>query len=104
MNKPARQPTTHSESRLHIIPDYISLVLQNLALGKPARQSSTYPGGAASKGVDDNVNGHWSGGSCTHTWNNPQPAWWEVNLEDVKNISKVNIKLLMFSTVYSMLP
>ena len=41
--------------------------LTNVALGKIARQSSTYPGGGPQRAVDNNTSGHWDHGSVTHT-------------------------------------
>ena len=50
----------------------------NIALGKPAQQSSTYPGGdyPASNGVD----GRNDDGSMFHTNNETNP-WWQVDLQ-----------------------
>ncbi|KAA1245540.1 S8 family serine peptidase [Aquimarina sp. RZ0] len=61
----------------------------NLALNKPATQSSTGFGGAASRAVDGNTNGNYSNGSVTHT--NREIGWWRVDLGDVYNISSINI-------------
>ncbi|EJK72342.1 hypothetical protein THAOC_06137, partial [Thalassiosira oceanica] len=50
----------------------------NLALHKPAWQSSTVAGGDASRAVDGDTNGNYTGNSVTHTENNPSvpPEWW----------------------------
>ena len=54
----------------------------NLALGKPATQSSTltgYPAANASAAVDGNTDGSFYDGSVTHT-NFDLNAWWQVDL------------------------
>lgn len=62
----------------------------NQALGKSARQSSTEKGGDASRAVDGNTNGSFPEGSVTHTGEEPT-AWWEVDLGQVYDVSKVRI-------------
>lgn len=57
----------------------------NLALGKPAIQSSLYGTGVASYAVDGNPSG-----GITHTQNNAQ-AWWQVDLGGVRPISTIAI-------------
>jgi hypothetical protein len=57
----------------------------NLALGKPATESSTYTYSipvAASYAVDGNTDGKFLDGSTTHT-NDEQGAWWQVDLGSV---------------------
>jgi hypothetical protein len=54
----------------------------NLALGKPATESSTYTYSipvAAGYAVDGNTDGKFLNGSVTHT-NYEQGAWWQVDL------------------------
>lgn len=53
--------------------------LINVALDGTATQSSTYPGGDASKAIDGNTNGAWAGGSVSITQNDTD-AFWEVDL------------------------
>lgn len=62
----------------------------NLALGKPAWQSSYnfWDKGEPSKAVDGNRNSAWSGNSCFHTKNENHP-WWMVDLGSEKHISRV---------------
>ena len=49
----------------------------NLALGKPAVQSSTGYGGTADRAVDGNTNGdYFAGRSVSHTAENNQPQPW----------------------------
>jgi hypothetical protein len=65
----------------------------NLALGKPATQSSTLPGyptaGAASA-VDGNTEGNFSVGSVTAT-NLDTNAWWQVDLGTLAVVSSVTV-------------
>jgi len=64
---------------------------QNLALGRPTEQSSTYAGqGASSHAVDGNTNGSWYQNSITHT-NYDAHAWWRVDLESVQALGTVDI-------------
>jgi hypothetical protein len=51
----------------------------NLALGKPATQSSTWSGAQASRAVDGNVSQDWNMNSIAHTTVESR-AWWEVDL------------------------
>jgi hypothetical protein len=61
----------------------------NLAVGRPATQSSTYSDAAASRATDGNVNGNLSVfNSVTHT-NSEAQAWWQVDLGATKNLSSV---------------
>lgn len=63
---------------------------ENLARGKPARQSSTVGGGDASRAVDGNADGHFERGSVSHTAAEPD-AWLEVDLGSVTTIDAVRI-------------
>ncbi|MEM7128145.1 MAG: SdrD B-like domain-containing protein [Chloroflexota bacterium] len=51
----------------------------NVALNKPASQSSTFSTSTANLAVDGNTDGNWGNGSVTHT-NADNQAWWEVDL------------------------
>lgn len=63
----------------------------NVALGKPARQSSIYNGWAeANLANDGNTAGSFHAGSVTAT-NADLGAWWEVDLGEVYEVSKVTI-------------
>jgi len=65
----------------------------NLALGKPATESSTYTYSipvAAGYAVDGNTDGEFLNGSTTHT-NIEQGAWWQVDLGSKKNINEIII-------------
>lgn len=61
----------------------------NLALGKPARQSSIY-NGDPSQAVDGNSDGNFWNWSVIHTWDDPH-SWWEVDLGAVRQIGRVEI-------------
>ncbi len=63
----------------------------NLALGKPARQSSTAYGevGTAAAAVDGNTDGAWNDRSVTHT--DMENGWWEVDLGSVCEIRSVRV-------------
>lgn len=65
----------------------------NLALGKPATQSSTGWDSPASLAVDGNTNGDWWAGSVSHTEENYQ-AWWQVDLGTAAQISRVDVWLM----------
>ncbi|MGW8952230.1 galactose-binding domain-containing protein [Streptomyces sp. NPDC055709] len=54
-----------------------ALIRTNLALGKPAIQSSTQAG--PEKAVDGNTDGYYGRGSLAHTLQEPYP-WWQVDL------------------------
>ena len=63
----------------------------NVALEKPARQSSTYGNGTADRAVDTDERtdqGPWRAGGVTHTLAD-QNAWWEVDLGETYDISKI---------------
>lgn len=62
----------------------------NIALCGTASQSSTGYGGDASRAIDGNTNGAWSGGSVTHTNTEANP-WWEVALDGTYDIGDINI-------------
>ncbi|WP_378174147.1 carbohydrate-binding protein [Aquimarina sp. SS2-1] len=64
----------------------------NLALTGIATQSSTNQthGGAATRAIDNNTNGKWSGGSVTHTENEINP-WWQVDLKSSYSIDEIVI-------------
>jgi len=61
----------------------------NIALGKPAKQSSVYSGLDAYLGVDGNTDGS-DPNTCLSTQLDPQ-AWWEVDLGDFCVVHKIKI-------------
>ena len=65
----------------------------NVALGKAASQSSTYPGTLdfePGNAVDGDRTGTNSSGSISHTLQDPN-SWWEVDLGDLYSINQVKI-------------
>lgn len=60
----------------------------NLALRKPATQSSDYLGAVAGRAVDGNSDGNYQAGSVTHTTPSAQP-WWQVDLGAVQGLREV---------------
>ncbi|XP_070554944.1 uncharacterized protein [Ptychodera flava] len=72
---------------------YGSLLSENLAVGKPASQSSLYggsPPAGAQSAVDGNTDSNWSSESCTHTVQQ-QNSWWKVDLQNIHSVDKVVI-------------
>ncbi len=64
---------------------------RNLALNKPAYQSSDYGSTAlAGKAVDGNADSNWASGSCTHT-KKEQGAWWAVDLQAEVTVNSVKV-------------
>ena len=63
----------------------------NVAVGRPARQSSVLYGATPDRAVDGNTNRDFQGGqSCTHTLGDNYP-WWAVDLETVSLVISVHI-------------
>lgn len=65
--------------------------LQNVALGKQARQSTTAFGAEANRAVDGNTNGLWGNRSVTHTILDQPDPWWEVDLGALYDISEIKL-------------
>lgn len=63
----------------------------NLALGKPATQSSTYGSSVAGLAVDGNTNGNHGAGSVSHTLNSASQDWWQVDLGQLNRIDTVQL-------------
>jgi len=61
----------------------------NLAVGRPATQSSTYNARGAATAVDGSVQ-DTSEANVSHTLADPQ-AWWQVDLGSVQDVGKVNV-------------
>lgn len=73
-----------------------ALTLTNVAMGKPATQSSISHGGTPNRVVDGNRNGVYRNGSVNHTDNSEdedtglrENPWWEVDLEQVEDINSI---------------
>jgi|GEM_PF-5786729 len=71
-------------------------VFPNVALNKPAIQSTTGYGGDAGRAVDGNRNGDFFAGSVTHTgdsaadgWVAGNPVFWEVDLQGDFSINEI---------------
>ena len=80
-----------SDTVKHIRYDKCALfIIGNIALRKPAIQSTTGYGGVAGRAVDGNSNPSYGGGSCTHT-HRQKGAWWRVDLGRVWAVGKVKI-------------
>jgi YD repeat-containing protein len=63
----------------------------NLALNKPATQSSTFSGiTVASRATDGNVSGNWNDNSVASTDPENQ-AWWQVDLQSVEPIESIKV-------------
>ncbi len=65
-----------------------AVVPLNLALGKPAWQSSNQFGKDGTEAVDGNTDGNWNNGSVSCTDGTPQP-YWEVDLGAVALVEEV---------------
>jgi len=65
--------------------------LNNVALGKPAMQSSTFKSAAASLAVDGNSDGNYWNGSVSSTDGQESSAWWKVDLQGTFNIGQIKI-------------
>ena len=69
----------------------------NVAVGKPATQSSTAYGGDASRAVDGNPSGNFGDNTVTHTadssngWVAGTPVFWEVDLQGDFSINEIAI-------------
>lgn len=61
----------------------------NIALGKPAFQSSTEYGGTAERGNDGGLSGDWNDGTCIHTGSRSSGEWWTVDLGANGTVVKV---------------
>ena len=62
----------------------------NLALKKPAYQSSVSFNGTADLAVDGDATKNYFAGSCTHT-DMEQNPWWAVDLQGEYHLTKVKI-------------
>ena len=64
---------------------------KNIAPGGQASQSSTGYGGEASRAIDGNTNGDYSAGGQTHTNENQENTWWELDLKGAYPIDAIRI-------------
>tara|TARA_R110002051_G_scaffold100879_4_gene171396 strand:- start:40454 stop:43570 length:3117 start_codon:yes stop_codon:yes gene_type:complete len=63
----------------------------NLALSGTASFSSTYPNGDASKAIDGNTNGNWSGNSVAHSMGSTNTDWLTIDLGSSQLIDDIQI-------------
>lgn len=68
----------------------LSLAEVQVMGGGTASQSTTGSGGIASRAIDNNTNGLWSGNSVTHT-DSSSANWWEVELAQASIIEQVDL-------------
>lgn len=64
---------------------------KNIALGKPASQSSVAWQGVAAKAVDGDSDGVFGKGSVTHTREPDGSPWWEVDLEQATTVDSIRV-------------
>jgi formylglycine-generating enzyme required for sulfatase activity len=62
---------------------------KNIALGKPATQTSTAHGGDPRRATDGKTDGEWARNSITHTAENVRDPAWEVDLGKTELIEKI---------------
>jgi hypothetical protein len=70
---------------------YVSV---NIAVGKPAFQSSIAFDGVPSRAVDGNRNPDYFSGSCCHTTGGPEGEtnpWWAVDLQQSRLVDRVDL-------------
>eukprot|EP00116_Pleurobrachia_bachei_P016077 sb/3476339/ len=77
---------TVTTSRGEVIGDYT-----NVALLKPATQSTEQSGGEPSRAVDGWALQQWNDKSCMHTKRKGSAEWWQVDLEASFNVDHVMI-------------
>ncbi|MFV5992259.1 alpha-L-fucosidase [Streptomyces sp. NPDC056231] len=81
-----------TDARVLGLTNEVNVVLPNVAVGKPATQSSTAWGGAAGRAVDGNTGGDYFGdNSTTHTAEPSNQAWWQVDLQKEHMIDQIEI-------------
>ncbi len=71
-------------------PSVAAVTGENIAVHKPASQSSIAYGGEASRAVDGNRDNAWSHRSVTHT-DFQDHSWWKVDLEKEESVGTVRI-------------
>jgi azurin len=64
---------------------------QNVARRGRARQSSTASSGNASRAIDGNTSGSYNANGSTHTQEDTDNPWWEVDLGDEKQVDSITI-------------
>ncbi|KAK2152093.1 hypothetical protein NP493_2529g00006, partial [Ridgeia piscesae] len=69
---------------------------ENVALGRPADQSSTWQQFNASLAVDGNANAYFNARSCTATRTEKSP-WWTVDLGGERHVIEVRIMKILYT-------
>lgn len=64
--------------------------LNDVAIGKSVRQSSTAYDGVAERAIDGNIDGFYNNASTTHT-NNEFSPWWEIDLGEIYNLETITL-------------
>jgi len=64
---------------------------RNVARGGKATQKNTAHGGEASRGIDGNTNSSYNSGGQTHTQENTENPWWEVDLGEELPIDSIAV-------------
>ncbi|MES2571751.1 MAG: plastocyanin/azurin family copper-binding protein, partial [Verrucomicrobiota bacterium] len=64
---------------------------KNIAARGEARQSTTSHGGEAKRAIDGNTNGAYGSGSQTHSAENQDHPWWELDLKKEQPIEAITI-------------
>ncbi|XP_062523626.1 uncharacterized protein LOC134198280 [Corticium candelabrum] len=80
--------TTIKICRIYIYSTCLTTSCSNVALSRPAYQSSLSSRGIASLAVDGNRNSNYFQRSCTHTKKKNDP-WWYVDLQRLRVVQKV---------------
>ncbi|XP_021359806.1 fucolectin-1-like [Mizuhopecten yessoensis] len=77
---------------------HISTASVNLALNKPAIQSSTYQDYVAQLVVDGNSTADWTAKTCCHTGTNDPMPFWQVDLGESVTLQRFNITYRQLQT------
>jgi glucose/arabinose dehydrogenase/azurin len=64
---------------------------QNVALQGKAKQSSLSNNGDANRAIDGKISGSYGSGTLTHTQENENNPWWEVDLGSEKSVESIAI-------------
>jgi putative heme-binding domain-containing protein len=62
---------------------------RNVARSGSAKQSSTGAGGDAKRGIDGNTSSSYNAGGATHTQENEDHPWWELDLGSEQPVEKI---------------
>jgi hypothetical protein len=90
-SKPSSMPSSEPSYKRSNSNSAPSIVTYNVAVCKPASQSSTDYGGSANRAVGGNANGYFNHNSVTHTWETTNNPWWKVDLEKVYKVERIEV-------------